>query len=66
MSSTHINYDSVAEVYDLYVTADYDVPFLLPETADVAGRVVELTAGTGQLMPGKDPGGLVVGVPRIL
>jgi hypothetical protein len=25
--SASIDYDSVAEVYDLYVTADYDVPF---------------------------------------
>lgn len=49
MSSTPINYDSVAEAYDLYVTADYDIPFFLQETAKVAGLVLELTAGTGRL-----------------
>lgn len=49
MSGTQIDYDSVAEIYDLYVTADYDIPFFLQETANVAGRVLELTAGTGRL-----------------
>lgn len=49
MNSTQIDYDSVAELYDLYVTADYDIPFFLQETANVAGRVLELTAGTGRL-----------------
>ena len=44
-----IDYDSVAEIYDLYVTADYDIPFFLQETANVSGRVLELTAGTGRL-----------------
>jgi len=44
-----IDYDSIAEIYDLYVTADYDVAFFVAETAEVAGPVVELTAGTGRL-----------------
>lgn len=45
----HIDYDTIAEIYDLYVTARYDIPFFLSETATVAGRVLELTAGTGRL-----------------
>ena len=44
----HIEYDSVAEIYDLYVTADYDIPFFLQETTNVKGPVLELTAGTGR------------------
>ncbi|HNS01678.1 MAG TPA: class I SAM-dependent methyltransferase [Anaerolineae bacterium] len=49
MNSTQIDYDSVAEIYDLYVAADYDIPFFLEETAHVEGPVLELTAGTGRL-----------------
>lgn len=49
MNSIPINYDSVAEIYDLFVTADHDIPFFLQETAKVAGPVLELTAGTGRL-----------------
>jgi hypothetical protein len=49
MSNPQIDYDSVAEIYDLYVTADYDIPFFLSETAKVEGPVLELTAGTGRL-----------------
>ncbi|MFN8670419.1 MAG: class I SAM-dependent methyltransferase [Gemmatimonadaceae bacterium] len=49
MSSRQIDYDSVAEIYDLYVVADYDIPFFLKETANVEGPVLELTAGTGRL-----------------
>jgi len=49
MCSPQIDYDSVAEIYDVYVTADYDIPFFLQETANIAGQVLELTAGTGRL-----------------
>ena len=44
-----IDYDSIAEIYDLYVTADYDVPFFVSETAGVKGPILELMAGTGRL-----------------
>ena len=44
-----IDYDSIAEIYDLYVTADYDVPFFLSEVRKVNGPVLELMAGTGRL-----------------
>jgi SAM-dependent methyltransferase len=49
MSSMQINYESVAQIYDLYVTVDYDIPFFLQETANVSGSVLELMAGTGRL-----------------
>lgn len=44
-----IDYDRVAEIYDLYVTADYDVEFFLAEARRADGPVVELMAGTGRL-----------------
>ena len=49
MNSIPIDYDSIAEIYDLYVAADYDIPFFLQETAKIDGPVLELTAGTGRL-----------------
>ncbi|PWG63888.1 class I SAM-dependent methyltransferase [Sediminicurvatus halobius] len=49
MSATSIDYDPVAEIYDLYVTAVDDVPFFLQEAQAAAGPVLELTAGTGRL-----------------
>jgi len=45
----NINYNSIAEIYDLYVTADYDVPFFLSEIKPVQGPIIELMAGTGRL-----------------
>jgi len=44
-----ISYDSVAEIYDLYVTAEHDVPFFLSESVNVDGPVLELTSGTGRV-----------------
>lgn len=44
-----IDYDSIAELYDLYVQTDYDVPFFLSEVRRVSGPVIELTCGTGRL-----------------
>ncbi|MCG8458361.1 MAG: class I SAM-dependent methyltransferase, partial [Holophagales bacterium] len=48
-AGTRIDYDPVAELYDLYVTADYDVPFFLDAIKGVEGPVLELTSGTGRL-----------------
>jgi SAM-dependent methyltransferase len=44
-----IDYDSIASLYDTYVTADYDVPFFVAEVRRVQGPVLELTSGTGRL-----------------
>jgi hypothetical protein len=49
MNSSNIDYDSVAELYDLYVTATYDFEFFLAEAAKAEGPALELTAGTGRL-----------------
>jgi ubiquinone/menaquinone biosynthesis C-methylase UbiE len=46
---TNTDYDSIAEIYDLYVTADYDVAFFVVEAAEAGGPVLELTAGTGRI-----------------
>jgi hypothetical protein len=66
MNSSNIDYDSVAELYDLYVTATYDFEFFLAEAAKAEGPVLELTAGTGHgalrrlrpiaVRPGLEPG----------
>lgn len=45
----HIDYNSIAEIYDLYVTVDYDIPFFLSEIKPVQGPILELMAGTGRL-----------------
>lgn len=44
-----IDYDSIAALYDTYVTADYDVPFFVSEVQRTTGPVLELTSGTGRL-----------------
>jgi SAM-dependent methyltransferase len=49
MKVQHIDYDSIAEIYDLYVKADYDLPFFLSETKAVTSPIIELMAGTGRL-----------------
>ena len=49
MTQPKIDYDSVAEIYDIYVTAQYDIQFFQAEAAKVNGAVLELMAGTGRL-----------------
>jgi hypothetical protein len=44
-----IDYDSVAALYDTYVTADDDVSFFVSEIQQTTGPVLELTSGTGRL-----------------
>ena len=45
----NIDYDSVAELYDLYVDADYDHAFFACEITRVGLQVLDLTSGTGRL-----------------
>lgn len=45
----HIHYDSVADIYDSYVTGDFDVPFWVSEARSVNGKVLELMCGTGRI-----------------
>jgi SAM-dependent methyltransferase len=44
-----IDYDRVADVYDLYVTSDLDIGFYLEEATKARGKVVELMCGTGRV-----------------
>lgn len=49
MLTKQIDYDSVAELYDLYCSVDYDVEFFVSEVRRVDGPILELMAGTGRL-----------------
>jgi len=44
-----IVHDSVADLYDIYVRADFDVPFWVREASTVPGRTLELMCGTGRV-----------------
>jgi SAM-dependent methyltransferase len=44
-----IDYDRVADVYDLYVTTDLDIGFYIEEATKVQGKVLELMCGTGRV-----------------
>jgi SAM-dependent methyltransferase len=43
------NYDPVADLYDVYVPATFDIDFFLAETKTVLGEVLELMSGTGRV-----------------
>ncbi|NLW31319.1 MAG: class I SAM-dependent methyltransferase [Fibrobacter sp.] len=44
-----IKFDKVADIYDLYVNVDFDIPFFLKETEDYKGEILELMCGTGRV-----------------
>lgn len=44
-----IQFDAVADLYDLYVRADFDIPFWLTQVKGVRGKILELTCGTGRV-----------------
>jgi SAM-dependent methyltransferase len=43
------DYDSIADLYDVYVETDLDVPFFLDEAQRISGEALELMAGTGRV-----------------
>lgn len=43
------NYDTIADLYDVYVPATFDLDFFLQETGKVKGEVLELMSGTGRV-----------------
>ena len=45
----NIDYDGVADLYDLYVNTDYDFEFFVREIRARDARVLELASGTGRL-----------------
>jgi SAM-dependent methyltransferase len=48
-SDAPIDYDRVADVYDLYVTSDLDISFYVEEATKARGKVLELMCGTGRV-----------------
>ena len=44
-----INFDKVADLYDYYVTTDYDIPFYLKECEGYKREILELMCGTGRV-----------------
>jgi SAM-dependent methyltransferase len=44
-----IDYDRVADIYDLYVTSDLDIAFYVEAASKVRGKVLELMCGTGRV-----------------
>lgn len=44
-----IRYDDIADLYDLHVTVDFDIPFFIAEAQRSGGKVLELMAGTGRV-----------------
>jgi SAM-dependent methyltransferase len=43
------NYDPIADLYDVYVPATFDIPFFINETKKSPGEVLELMSGTGRV-----------------
>lgn len=44
-----IEFDRVADLYDTYVRADFDIPFWLSQATSIPGKVLELACGTGRV-----------------
>jgi ubiquinone/menaquinone biosynthesis C-methylase UbiE len=49
VSDALIDYDRVADIYDLHVASDLDVSFYVDEAGKVRGKVLELMCGTGRI-----------------
>jgi SAM-dependent methyltransferase len=43
------NYDSIADLYDIYVPATFDIDFFINETKKTSGEVMELMSGSGRV-----------------
>ncbi len=43
------DYSPIADLYDIYVPATFDIPFFINETKKSSGEVLELMAGTGRV-----------------
>lgn len=45
----NIDFDKVADLYDVYVDTAFDVPFYINEAGKIPGDILELMAGTGRI-----------------
>jgi SAM-dependent methyltransferase len=43
------SYDAIADLYDVYVPAAFDINFFVQETGKTSGEVLELMSGTGRV-----------------
>jgi SAM-dependent methyltransferase len=43
------NYNIIADLYDVYVPATFDIDFFIKETKNTSGEVLELRSGTGRV-----------------
>ncbi|TAK58165.1 MAG: class I SAM-dependent methyltransferase [Bacteroidetes bacterium] len=46
---TPIQFDSVSDIYDYYVTSELDIPFFMKETEGFTREILELMCGTGRV-----------------
>jgi SAM-dependent methyltransferase len=46
---SEVHYTRIADLYDTFVSTEYDVPFFTEEARKAGGDVLELMAGTGRL-----------------
>ena len=44
-----IDYTRIAEIYDIYVDTDFDIPFFLKEAKKYPAKVLEMMSGTGRV-----------------
>jgi SAM-dependent methyltransferase len=59
----NIDFDQVAELYDVYVQTDFDIPFWIEEARQAGGDILELMCGTGRIgIPLIDAGMFYTGV----
>jgi len=47
--SDAMDYARIASLYDVYVRANFDIPFFLKEAGKIKGQVLELMSGTGRV-----------------
>lgn len=43
------DYDPIADIYDIYVPATFDIDFFIQETKNISGEVLELMSGSGRI-----------------
>lgn len=56
-------YNQIADLYDIYVQTDLDIPFFLNEVSGVSGDILELMVGTGRVtLPLAEAGAFVTAV----
>jgi len=44
-----MNYNHVADLYDIAIQVDFDLPFFLDQVRGVSGPILELMCGTGRV-----------------